>query len=106
MLAMEKPDDPANTKCLQELLDALWILIFQQPERHEDMDFLMPVEDIFSSQEEVQLLQEESKEEQSIQVMKLKSSVFTNTRKSTVTGVEMFNKTLDKGIAGTMLVYC
>jgi elongation factor Tu len=45
--ALENVGDDSKTACIQELLDALDSYI-PLPERAEDKDFLMPVEDIFS----------------------------------------------------------
>jgi elongation factor Tu len=99
LLAMEKPDDPANTKCLQDLLDALDTYI-PQPERHEDMDFLMPVEDIFSISGRGTVATGRIERGTINTGNEVEIVGIHDTKKSTVTGVEMFNKTLDKGIAG------
>ncbi len=47
MTAYNKPDDPAATKCIGELLDAIDAYI-PQPMREVDKPFLMAVEDVFS----------------------------------------------------------
>ena len=99
LLAMENPADAEKTKCIQELLDALDSYI-PQPERHEDLDFLMPVEDIFSISGRGTVATGRI-ERGTVNVGNECEIVgIHDTKKTTVTGVEMFNKTLDKGIAG------
>jgi elongation factor Tu len=97
--AMNNPTDPEKTKCIKELLDALDTYI-PLPERAEDKDFLMPVEDIFSisGRGTVATGRIESgsvKIGDEVEIVGIKP-----TQKTTITGVEMFQKTLDKGIAG------
>ena len=97
--AMENPDDEAKTKCIQELLDALDSYI-PEPERHEDLDFLMPVEDIFSISGRGTVATGRI-DRGTINVgTEVEIVGIRETQKTTVTGVEMFNKLLDKGIAG------
>lgn len=98
-LAGENITDPNATKCIQELLDALDSYI-PQPERQEDRDFLMPVEDIFTISGRGTVATGRIERGtinigNEVEVVGIKP-----TQKTTVTGVEMFNKTLDKGIAG------
>ncbi|MBP7551862.1 MAG: elongation factor Tu [Spirochaetes bacterium] len=98
-LAGENITDPNATKCIQELLDALDSYI-PQPERQEDKDFLMPVEDIFTISGRGTVATGRIERGtinigNEVEVVGIKP-----TQKTTVTGVEMFNKTLDKGIAG------
>ena len=61
-----------------------------QPDRPKDKPFLMPVEDVFSISEEVQLLQEELnkvvKTGEEIEIVGIRET------KSVCTGVEMFRK--------------
>jgi elongation factor Tu len=98
--AIDNPGDPEAAKCIAELLDAVDSYI-PEPVREVDKPFLMAIEDVFSIEgrgtgatgriergkitigEEVEIvgLTEES-------------------AKTTCTGVEMFNKTLDSGQAG------
>ncbi|MBP5448510.1 MAG: elongation factor Tu [Spirochaetales bacterium] len=97
--AMNNPTDPEKTKCIKELLDALDTYI-PLPERAEDKDFLMPVEDIFSisGRGTVATGRIESgsvKIGDEVEIVGIKP-----TQTTTITGVEMFQKTLDKGIAG------
>jgi elongation factor Tu len=70
------------------------------PERELDKPFLMPVEDIFSIEGRGTVVtgrieRGKVKVGEEIEVIGLKP-----TAKSTVTGVEMFNKTLQEGMAG------
>ncbi len=97
--AAESPKDPEKTKCIQELMDALDSYI-PEPERETDKPFLMPIEDVFSIKGRGtvgtgRIERGEIKVGQEIEVVGI-----TATRKTTVTGVEMFNKTLDYGQAG------
>lgn len=88
-----------DTKCIDELLDALDTYI-PQPERDVDKSFLMPVEDVFSItgrgtvgtgriERGAVHVQDE------IEIVGIR-----DTRKTVVTGVEMFRKILDEGQAG------
>jgi elongation factor Tu len=97
--ALNKPNDPEATKCIQELLDACDSYI-PEPQRDVDRPFLMPVEDVFSITgrgtvgtgriergivkvgDEVEMIGMGAK------------------KKTVVTGVEMFRKMLDEGRAG------
>ncbi len=97
--AMENPTDPAATKCIQELLDALDSYI-PDPIRELDKPFLMPVEDVFSikGRGTVATGRIETgivKINEEIEVLGI-----LPTRKVVVTGVEMFKKLLDQGQAG------
>ena len=98
-VAMDNPSDANATKCIQELLDALDSYI-PQPERQEDKDFLMPVEDIFSISGRGTVATGRIERGtvnvgNEVEIVGIKP-----TQKTTVTGVEMFNKTLNTGIAG------
>ena len=95
----EGKDDEA-CKCIDELMEAVDDY-FPLPEREVDKPFLMPVEDVFSIKgrgtvgtgrvergiihtgEEIEIV-----------------GLSKETRKTVVTGVEMFNKTLNEGQAG------
>jgi elongation factor Tu len=98
--AYQNPKDPEARKCMEELLDAVDAHI-PQPAREEDKPFLMAVEDVFSIEgrgtvatgriergvvnvgDEVQII-----------------GLSKEPAKTIVTGVEMFRKLLDKGVAG------
>jgi len=98
--ALESPEDEEATKPIQELLEALddWI---PEPERAVDQPFLMSVEDVFSI-----------KGRGTVATGRVERGVVNvgdpveivgldeETKKTTVTGVEMFNKTLEQGQAG------
>ena len=99
--AMQSGDPKSpDCKCIFELMEAVDSFI-PTPRRNTDLPFLMPVEDVFSIKgrgtvgtgrvergtikvgEEVEII-----------------GLARETRRTVVTGVEMFNKTLDQGIAG------
>jgi len=97
--ALENPTDAEATKCIAELMDAIDSYI-PQPERALDKPFLMPVEDVFSitGRGTVGTGRIESgkiKVGDEVELIGLGSDMTT-----TVTGVEMFQKTLDEGEAG------
>ncbi len=97
--AMEHPDDPEATKCIQELLDAMDSYI-PLPERAVDLPFLMPIEDIFSISGRGTVVTGRI-ERGILHVNDPVSIVGVKETKDTVcTGVEMFNKLLDEGQAG------
>jgi elongation factor Tu len=97
--ALNNPKDPVANKCVYELMDAI-DTYFPLPKRDVEKKFLMPVEDVFSITgrgtvgtgriergkirvgEEVELVG------------------FGVQKKTVVTGVEMFRKLLDEGVAG------
>jgi elongation factor Tu len=94
-------DDPKGeeAKSIFELLDALDSFI-QEPQRDKDKPFLMPVEDVFSISGRGTVAT--GRVERG--VVKVGEEVeivgINDTRKTVVTGVEMFRKTLDQGEAG------
>jgi elongation factor Tu len=97
--ALSNPKDAEKTKCIQELMDALdsWI---PEPVRETDKPFLMSVEDVFSIKgrgtvSTGRIERGIVKVGDTIEIVGLGP-----TQKTTVTGVEMFNKTLEEGIAG------
>jgi elongation factor Tu len=92
------PDSP-DTKCVWELMDACdnYIPI---PQRETDKPFLMPIEDVFSITGRGTVVTGRV-EKGKIKVNEEVELVgFKATRKSVVTGVEMFRKLLDEGVAG------
>ena len=98
--ALENPNDAEAVKCIAELMDACDSFI-PQPERAVDKPFLMPVEDVFSitGRGTVGTGRIESgkiKVGEEVEVVGLDNKIGT----TTVTGVEMFQKTLDEGEAG------
>jgi len=84
---------------IHQLLDALDNYI-PEPERLIDKPFLMPVEDVFSIKGRGTVAT--GRIERGIVKVGDKAEIigFGVTRDTTVTGVEMFNKTLDQGQAG------
>ena len=96
---MKNPTDAEAAKPIFELMKAVDEFI-PTPKRDIDKPFLMPIEDVFSitgrgtvGTGRVERGQVKTGEE--IEIVGLK-----DTRKSTVTGVEMFRKILDQGQAG------
>ena len=97
--ALNEASNPENTKCIEELLAAMdsW---FDDPVRDEDKPFLMPIEDIFtiSGRRTVVTGRIERGVVNTNDPVELVG--IRPTQASTVTGIEMFQKTLDQGIAG------
>ncbi|MFA6322399.1 MAG: elongation factor Tu [Candidatus Buchananbacteria bacterium] len=97
--ALENPKDAEATKCIQELLDAVDSYI-PEPVRDTAKPFLMPIEDIFSIEGRGTVVT--GRIERGI--IKLNEEVeiagLRDTVKTVVTGIEMFNKSLDEGQAG------
>ncbi len=88
-----------DTKCIDELLDAIDSYI-PEPEREIDKPFLMSVEDVFSitgrgTVGTGRIDRGIVKVGDNVEVVGLRA-----TRKTVVTGVEMFRKLLDQGQAG------
>lgn len=97
--ALENPDDEEATKCIWELVQALDDFI-PEPERDIDKPFLMPVEDVFSitgrgTVATGRIERGKVKVGDEVEIVGLGAH-----RKTVVTGVEMFRKVLDEGIAG------
>ncbi len=97
--ALENPTDEGFGKCIQELLDALDSDI-PEPTRESDKPFLMSVEDVFSIKGRGTVATGRIDRGvinvgEKVQIVGLK-----DTAETVVTGVEMFNKTLDTGMAG------
>lgn len=97
--ALENPTDEALTKPIWDLLAALDAYI-PTPERAVDQPFLMPIEDVFSISGRGTVVT--GRVERG--VIKVGEEVeivgIHDTSKTTVTGVEMFRKLLDEGVAG------
>ncbi|MHB1157578.1 MAG: elongation factor Tu [Phycisphaerales bacterium] len=98
--ALQNPKDPEKAKCIQELMEAIdrWV---PEPTREIDKPFLMSVEDVFSIKGRGTVAtgridRGQVKIGEEIEIIGLSK----DKRKSVVTGVEMFNKTLDSGMAG------
>lgn len=97
--ALENPTDEAQTKPIWDLLAALDAYI-PTPERAVDQPFLMPIEDVFSISGRGTVVT--GRVERG--VIKVGEEIeivgIHDTSKTTVTGVEMFRKLLDEGVAG------
>jgi len=97
--AMTQPDNPDKTKCIEELLEAVDKYI-PTPKRDIDKPFLMPVEDVFSitgrgTVGTGRIERGMVKVGEEVEIVGLGAH-----RKTVVTGVEMFRKILDEGMAG------
>jgi elongation factor Tu len=91
--------DNEDSKCIYELLEAVDSYI-PEPTREIDKPFLMPVEDVFSIEGRGTVAtgrveRGQVKIGEPVEVVGIR-----DTQKTTVTGVEMFNKTLGHGMAG------
>ena len=99
MKALADAGDDAANKCIDELMDALDSFI-PDPMRALDKPFLMPIEDVFSITGRGTVVT--GRVEQGI--VKVGDEVeivgIKDTKKTVVTGVEMFRKLLDQGQAG------
>ncbi len=101
MQAMEdnKPLDSPEYDCIKELLKAVDDYI-PQPERDDEKPFLLPVEDIFTIEGRGTVATGRI-ERGTIKVgTEVEIVGIMETKKTTVTGVEMFNKTVDVAHAG------
>jgi elongation factor Tu len=97
--ALTNPDDPEKTKPIMELMKAIDEYI-PTPQREVDKPFLMSVEDIFSitgrgTVATGRVERGTVKVGDEVEIVGLR-----DTRKSVVTGVEMFRKLLDQAQAG------
>jgi elongation factor Tu len=98
--ALQNPADPAASKCISELMDAVDSYI-PQPHREEDKPFLMAIEDVFSIEGRGtvatgRIERGMVKVGDEVHIIGLKPEP----TKTTVTGVEMFRKELGEGKAG------
>ncbi len=97
--ALEHPEDEEAAKPIMELMKAVDEFI-PEPQRPVDQPFLMPIEDIFSIEGRGTVVTGRIergviKVGEEVEIVGIK-----DTQKTTVTGVEMFNKQLDEGRAG------
>jgi len=97
--AMEHPDDPEATKCLDELLEAVDSYI-PTPQRDTEKPFLMPVEDVFSITGRGTVGTGRVERGKVKVGEKVERVGIKETRECVVTGVEMFRKMLDYAQAG------
>jgi elongation factor Tu len=97
--ALENPTDEKFTKPIWDLVNALDTYI-PEPERAIDQPFLMPIEDVFSISGRGTVVtgrveRGKVKISDEIEIVGIR-----DTAKTIVTGVEMFHKTVDEGLAG------
>ncbi|MFP4563594.1 MAG: elongation factor Tu [Spirochaetia bacterium] len=97
--AMENIEDPDKIQPVIELLNTM-DEYFPLPERDIDKPYLMPIEDVFSIQGRGTVVTGRIergiiKVGEEVEIVGIK-----DTKKTVVTGVEMFNKLLDQGEAG------
>ena len=98
--ALKAIEDPKSTETgVMELLKTM-DTYFDIPPREEDKPFLMPIEDVFSIKGRGTVVT--GRIERGVVKMQDKIEIvgLGDTRDTTCTGVEMFQKTLDKGMAG------
>jgi elongation factor Tu len=98
--ATQAPGDPEKTKCIKELMEAIDEHV-PEPVRDVDKPFLMSVEDVFNIKGRGTVATgriERGKVHvgDKVQMVGIKDEI----KETTVTGVEMFNKTLEEGFAG------
>jgi len=94
-----KSVDDENAKPILELIEALDNYI-PQPQREADAPFLMPIEDIFSIEGRGTVVtgrieRGKIKVNDEVEIVGLR-----DTQKTIVTGIEMFNKSLEEGMPG------
>lgn len=97
--ALDSPAEEAYSACITELMEALDACI-PEPAREADKPFQMAVEDVFSIEGRGtvatgRIEQGKINVGDKVEIVGLKE-----TTETTCTGVEMFQKTLDEGIAG------
>src|SRR5262245_22707991 len=100
LAVMQNPKDDAAGKCIDDLMNALDSYI-PTPERLEDKPFLMSIEDVFSIKGRGtvgtgRIERGKIKVGEEVEIIGL----MKQSKKTTVTGVEMFQKTLEYGMAG------
>jgi elongation factor Tu len=99
LMALEDKSPEIGEQAILKLMEAVDAYI-PQPERAVDLPFLMPVEDVFSISGRGTVVTGRVergivKVGEEVEIVGLKDTV-----KTTVTGVEMFRKLLDSGMAG------
>ncbi|NMC53794.1 MAG: elongation factor Tu [Chloroflexi bacterium] len=85
--------------CIKELMDTI-DTYFPDPEREVDKPFMMPVEDVFSIKGRGTVVTGRAERGKIHTGDEVEIVGLRETRKSVCTGVEMFHKTLDEGMAG------
>ena len=97
--ALENPEDEEANKSIDELMEALDTAI-PQPERALDKPFLMPIEDVFSITGRGTVVTGRIEQGKVNTGDEIEIVGIRDTQKAVVTGVEMFRKILDEGLAG------
>jgi elongation factor Tu len=98
--AMEHPEDEEATRCILELMEAVDSYV-PVPQRDVDKPFLMAVEDVFSITGRGTVATGRVERGKVVTGDKVEIVGLRNDALPTVvTGVEMFRKTLDEGVAG------
>lgn len=97
--ALENPDETKWSQAIFDLVDALDKYV-AEPERDIDKPFLMPIEDVFSISGRGTVVtgrveRGKVKVQEEVEIVGIRPTV-----KTVVTGVEMFRKILDEGVAG------
>ncbi|MBX3425849.1 MAG: elongation factor Tu [Pirellulales bacterium] len=98
--AYDNPSDPEASKCITELMEAIDAYI-PEPVRETDKPFMMAIEDVFSIEGRGTVAT--GRIERGVVKVGEEVSIIGLTDapvKTTCTGVEMFNKSLDQGQAG------
>jgi elongation factor Tu len=99
--ALENFEDPDNkwVKAIMELTDAVDTYI-EIPDRPVDQPFLMPVEDVFGIKGRGTVVTGRIERGKVVMGDSIEIVGFGETSSTTVTGVEMFHKTLEEGLPG------
>lgn len=97
--ALENPEDPKWNQAIFDLVDALDKYV-PLPQRDIDKPFLMPIEDVFSISGRGTVVtgrveRGKVKVGDEVEIVGIRPTI-----KTVVTGVEMFRKVLDEGVAG------
>ena len=99
LAALQDPSDASATACIDELMEAIDTFV-PEPTREIDQPFLMSIEDVFSIKGRGtvptgRIERGIVKVGDNVEIVGLRE-----TKKTVITGVEMFNKTMDEGRAG------
>lgn len=97
--ALEHPEDATANKCIVDLLDALdnYVMV---PERRTEKPFLLAIEGVHQIEGRGTVATGKIEQGKCRVGDKVQIVGLTDTMESTITGVEMFNKPLDEGLAG------
>ncbi len=97
--ALENPGDDVASKPIMDLIAACDSFI-PEPVRETEKPFLMPVEDVFSIEGRGTVVTGRIERGQITINTEIEVVGIKETRKTVVTGIEMFNKSLESGLAG------